>query len=159
MRGPLIIRRAEIDAPEAVAHTSALAAEVAALYDDDDPPLPIPPAEVALGRGAFLIAYLDGQPAGCGALRRISEAGLEHAGEVKRMYVTPAARRRGVGRAILAALEAEARRLGLVRLVLETGDLQPEAIAMYRAAGWFDRARFGEGYTHPLSVFMEKGLA
>ncbi len=59
-------------------------------------------------------------------------------------------------RAILAALEAEGRAIGVTRLLLETGELQPEAIALYRSAGFSDTAPFGASY--PLSVFLEKRL-
>ena len=64
--------------------------------------------------------------------------------EIKRMYVDPSARGRGVGRQILDALEAEARRLGARRIVLETGPRQPEAIALYARAGFAEIPLFGE---------------
>jgi GNAT superfamily N-acetyltransferase len=74
------------------------------------------------------------------------------------MYVAPEERGRGVGRALLAALEAAARALGLSRLVLETGDRQREAIALYRRAGFRDIPPFGEYVGSPLSVCMGKEL-
>ena len=110
--------------------------------------------EVALGRGAFLVATRERRPVGCGAVRRIEE----QTGEIKRMYVTPEERGHGVGRALLAALEAEARALGLSRLVLETGVRQQEAIALYRRAGFLDAAPFGEYVSSPLSLCMAKDL-
>jgi len=110
--------------------------------------------EVTPGRGSFLVAYEEAVPIGCGAVRRI-EAGVA---EVKRMYVAPAVRGRGVGRALLAALEAEARDLGATRLVLDTGPRQPEAIALYERAGFVHIEAFGEYEDHPLSVFMGKDL-
>jgi GNAT superfamily N-acetyltransferase len=79
-------------------------------------------------------------------------------GEIKRMYVLPDARNRGVGRAIVAVLEAEARRLGVRRLVLETGERQPEAIALYSRAGFQQIPLFGEYIGSPLSVCMAKTL-
>jgi GNAT superfamily N-acetyltransferase len=116
--------------------------------------LPLTADEVAPGRGAFLIAYIDGEAAGCGAVRRIEDG----AAEIKRMYVRPAARGRGVGTAILAALEAEARGLGVSRLVLETGERQPEAIALYRRAAFARIPPFGGYDDSPESVFMGKEL-
>ena len=113
--------------------------------------------EVAEGRGAFFVAYIDGQPVGCGAVRRIEPT----VAEIKRMYVAPAARGRGVGRRILVELEAEARQLGVRRLVLETGPRQPEAIALYARAGFVEIPLFGEylNTPHPeLSVCMAKDL-
>jgi GNAT superfamily N-acetyltransferase len=77
------------------------------------------------------------------------------------MYVAPTARGLGVGRQILNALEAEARRLGARRLVLETGPRQPEALALYAHAGFTQIPLFGEylDTPHPdLSVCMAKDL-
>jgi GNAT superfamily N-acetyltransferase len=110
--------------------------------------------EVAAGRGAFFIATADGEPVGCGAVRRLDE----QTGEIKRMYVVPAARGRGVARRVLEALEAEAAALGLRRLVLETGARQVEAIALYQRAGFVEIERFGEYVESPLSLCMAKEL-
>ena len=77
------------------------------------------------------------------------------------MYVAPTARGKGIGRTILRELEAEARRLGACRLVLETGPRQPEAIAVYERAGFVRIPLFGEylNTPHPdLSVCMAKDL-
>lgn len=157
---PITTRRVAVDAPEAVALQRAMAAEVAARYEDDSPPpwAALDPAEVAPGRGTFLLAEEGGRVLGCGALRRLSEPGLEDVAEVKRMYVVPEGRGHGVARVVLDALEAEARALGVVRMILETGDGQPEAIALYTRAGFEVIPRFGEAWTHPLSVFMGKRL-
>jgi GNAT superfamily N-acetyltransferase len=110
--------------------------------------------EVAEGRGAFLVAYLGSTPAGCGAVRAIGGG----VGEIKRMYVSPAVRGRGVGLAVLDALEAEARRLGMRRLVLETGVRQREALALYRRVGYSPIPAFGEYLDSPLSVCLGKDL-
>lgn len=113
------------------------------------------PQEVEEGRGAFLIAYVDGVHVGCGAMRKLDEA----TAELKRMYVRPSHRGRGVGGAILAALEAEARKLGVKRVVLETGVRQHEALAMYRGAGYVTIEPYADEYfDSPLSVCMEKRL-
>ncbi len=87
-------------------------------------------------------------------VRRIDE----HVAEIKRMFVTPAARGHGVGRVLLRALEAEARRLGVNRLVLETGTRQPEALGLYETAGFSTISPFGEYVGSPLSVCMAKDL-
>lgn len=111
--------------------------------------------EVAPGRGAFLVVYQDGTPVGCGALRRIDG----ETGELKRMYVAPAARGMGLGRRLLDALEAEARALGLRRLVLETGTRQHAAIALYRATGFEPIPLYGEYLSSPeTSVCLGKEL-
>lgn len=107
----------------------------------------------------FFVARLDGEPAGCG--------GVAFAGglaEVKRVYVRPSARSRGVARAILARLEAEVRARGMGRLVLETGDVLHAAIRFYERAGFRCCAAFGAYATMPpgaieRSVFFEKWIA
>jgi GNAT superfamily N-acetyltransferase len=78
--------------------------------------------------------------------------------EIKRMYVAPEVRGRGVGRQLLVSLEAEARRLGISRLVLETGPRQPEALALYRGAGYVEIPLFGEYIGAEFSVCMAKDL-
>ena len=103
----------------------------------------------------FLVARRAGEALGCGALRIDAEGSY---GEVKRMFVLPRARRLKLGRRILDRLEAEARREGLGCLRLETGIHQPEALGLYRAAGFVERGPFGEYGPDPLSVFMEKRL-
>jgi uncharacterized protein (DUF952 family)/N-acetylglutamate synthase-like GNAT family acetyltransferase len=82
--------------------------------------------------GDFLVGWLDGEPVACGGLRRHDE----HRGEIRRMYVVPAARSRGVGRALLAAVEGAAARLGYPVVVLDTGPKQPHAELLYRSAGY-----------------------
>jgi len=74
------------------------------------------------------------------------------------MYVAPAARGEGLGRAILARIESEAQREGLRVIRLETGNRQTEALSLYRSAGYVDCGPFGEYQPDPLSRFMEKRL-
>lgn len=102
----------------------------------------------------FFVARRDGQALGCGALR-IDPEGW---GELKRMFVSPEARGLELGRRLLDRIEEEARRerLGYVRL--ETGIHQPEALGLYRSAGYLEREAFGGYKPDPLSVFMEKRL-
>ena len=69
---------------------------------------------------------------GCGATKRLDE----NTAEVKRLYVDPTTRARGVGRRLLAALEDRARETGLAGTRLDTGDNQPVALALFRAAGY-----------------------
>jgi len=114
----------------------------------------IDPEEVAEERGAFLVAYAGGEALGCGAIRRIDP----ETAEIKRMYVEPSARGRGVGRTLLVDLETEGRRLGVKRIVLETGERQLEALALYGQAGFARIPAFGEYVGFPLSVCMGKEL-
>lgn len=102
----------------------------------------------------FFVARRDGRALGCGALR-IDPTGY---GEVKRMFVSPEARGLKLGRRLLDRIEEEARREGLGCLRLETGIHQPEALGLYRSAGYAERDAFGEYSPDSLSVFMEKSL-
>lgn len=132
-----------------------LDAELAERYPDPaDNHLALDQAEVAEAHGVFLIARLTGEPVGCGALRRIGPG----IGEIKRMYVAPASRGYGVGRRLLSELERYGRRLGLNRLVLETGERQPEAIGLYERAGFARIDRFGPYLHSPASVCLGKDL-
>lgn len=101
----------------------------------------------------LFVARREGAPLACGALRIATGYG-----EVKRMYVVPAARGEGLGRAILARIESEARRQGLAVMRLETGVRQAEALALYTSAGYVDCGPFGEYPADPLSRFLEKRL-
>jgi len=102
----------------------------------------------------FFVGRRDGEALGCIALR-VDPAGW---GEVKRLYVSPRARGLGLGRQLLDALEAQARRERLALLRLETGIHQPEALGLFRAAGFHEIPAFGAYAPDPLSVFMEKTL-
>ena len=99
----------------------------------------------------------DGEALGCGALRALGA----DAAEVKRMYVAPAARGRGIAEALLAELEDAARRRGWTTLRLETGPRQPEAIGLYSGAGYRPIAAFGAYVDAPDaedSLFFERDL-
>jgi putative acetyltransferase len=133
----------------------ALNAELESIYPEDGANFfRLDPEEVAEGHGAFLVAYLNDKPIGCGAIR-LNEPGVA---EIKRMYVNPAVRGRGVGRQIIDALEAHARQLGAKRIVLETGPRQPDAIAMYERAGFVEIPLYGEYIGSQFSVCMAKDL-
>jgi GNAT superfamily N-acetyltransferase len=99
-----------------------------------DPHELIPPA------GAFLIAYLRGEPAGCGAVKHHPGA----PSELKRMWVAESARGLGIGRRLLAELEACAVRSGASVARLETNRALFEAIAMYRSAGYIEVPAFND---------------
>lgn len=108
-----------------------------------------------------VIAEEDGRPLGCGSYKPFErQAGRtgEKAIELKRMFVTPAARRRGVARAIVAELETWARELGVAAVVLETGTLQHEAIALYERLGFTRIPAFPPYVDMPMSVCMRKPL-
>lgn len=151
----VVIERAALDGPVARALVAALNAELLARYPEEGAThFDLAPEEVAPGRGAFVVAWRDEVAIGCGAVRRIAPA----IAELKRMYVAPVARRAGIAGRVLATLEDEARALGVRRLVLEAGERQPEALALYRRAGFVAIPRFGAYVDSPLSLCMEKAL-
>lgn len=104
----------------------------------------------------LLLSDDDGTVVGCGALRPLGPA----TAELKRMYVTPAARGRGLSRWVLTGLETTARERGWTTLRLETGPLQLEAIALYERSGYRPIAAFGHYVDEPdeWSRYYEKEL-
>ena len=149
------VRREEITGVVAARLILALNAELTARYPEEGANhFRLDPGEVTEGRGAFLVAYVKGEPVGCGAIRRLDA----DAAEIKRMYVEPSARGQGMGRVLLGALVAQGRGLGVKRLVLETGERQSEALALYSGAGFRRIPAFGEYVGSPLSVCMAKEL-
>lgn len=101
-----------------------------------------------------LVAYADGVPAGCGAIRAWEPGYME----VKRMYTRPAMRGRGIASAILAELEKWAAELGCHSCVLETGNRQPEAIALYKKSGYRQIPNYGKYAGVDNSLCFEKKL-
>ncbi len=128
------------DDPDATRLRDAQQVELRDLYGDDD-----------IGHGmagesivAMVLVRVDGVPAACGALRDVSDQQGTGVGELKRMYVLPTHRGRGLSRLVVADLEVRAHALGFGRLILETGVLQPEAIGLYLTSGYHPIENFGE---------------
>jgi GNAT superfamily N-acetyltransferase len=90
--------------------------------------------------GVFLVARLDGRAVGCGGLKRVAP----DLAEIKRLWTDPAARRMGVARKILAALENEARRAGAKTVRLDTNRVLHEAKALYFSLGYREVAPFND---------------
>ena len=158
----LVIEAVPLGDPDAVALIAALDADLAERYagdvdlegEPDYAMLNLLGDDVVPPRGVLLVARLDGEAVGCGALRPHGDG----AAEVKRMYVAPAARGRGVARAILRTLERAGADLGYRRLVLETGIRQQEAMALYESEGWTPIANFGAYRESSLSRSFAKSL-
>ncbi|WP_219838429.1 GNAT family N-acetyltransferase [Paenibacillus sp. R14(2021)] len=102
----------------------------------------------------FVVAYADGSPVGCGAIKEIDEASTE----LKRFYVDPAYRNRGIAGRILRYLEGKAAEKQYTYIRLETGDPQFEAIQFYKKNGYYAIAPYGEYVDCPSSVCFEKKL-
>jgi len=143
------------DSADARRLVAALDAHLASRYSSEQRFGPnLRPEHLEPGLGTFVIARADGVAVGCGAVRRLDETTCE----VKRMYVEPELRGRGVGKTILENLDTAARALGAKRLVLETGIYQGKAIALYRAAGFSQIDCFGEYAHSATSVCFEKQI-
>ncbi len=130
-----------------------LCAEMSARYGA--PPSPFSLGESPVARSVFLVARLNGEAVGCGGLRPWDDS----VAEIKRMYVAPVGRRRGVARRMLAELERNARQLGYGRIRLETGVLQPEAQALYESVGFQRIPAFAPYVGNPSSVCFEKVIS
>jgi len=149
----IFVRSVDPTTPAVADLLAALDAYQTALYPPASAHL-LPAAALAATNATFLGAFVAGELVGCGGY-------VNHAsayGELKRMFVRPAARGLGVGRRLLAALEAHAAEARLAVLRLETGVSQPEALRLYERAGYTRRGPFGAYTADPLSIFMEKRL-
>ena len=142
---PLVeCRTRTLDHPDARRLNAALQQEYVRRYGGEDG-TPIEVTEFVAPRGTFIVGYLDGIALACGGWRA-HDLGPEFAAgdaEVKRMYVDPVVRGRGLSRILLAELEHQAVAAGRRRLVLETGTRQPEAIGLYTSSGYSEIPRFG----------------
>ncbi|QWU14842.1 Acetyltransferase (GNAT) family protein [Paenibacillus sophorae] len=102
----------------------------------------------------FIVAYLNSRPVGCGAIKKLDE---EHV-ELKRFFVEPEFRNKGIARMIMQRLEEEAANQGYKGIKLETGDQQTEAIGFYKKNGYGEIERFGEYADCRSSLCFEKKL-
>ena len=130
-------------------------AEIRAMYPDWTPDVPprLTPEDVAPPKGRWVVAYRDGEPVGCAALKRLDPT----TAEIKRVYVAPEVRGRGVARALLARLEEIARDVGYTKLRLDTGARQPASVALFGSVGYEQIADYNG---NPVaSYWFEKRLA
>lgn len=149
----LRIEPARYDDPDAAKLIAEVQLEYTERYGGPDH-TPVNPDEFAPPLGYFFIGYDADGPVACGGWRSHGEDA-----EIKRMYVSERARRRGYARLILAELERTARDAGHTRIILETGDKQPEAVALYRSAGYTPVTPFGYYAGEPLAIHLGKWLA
>jgi GNAT superfamily N-acetyltransferase len=154
---PGAVRFERCDPEEAPASEllAAMRAELNDVYETfsrlDNPPLA--PAELRAPGGAYVVGYEGAVAVAGGGVRRLSRT----VGEIKRMYVRPAARSRGVAAALLGALERAARSLGYEAVRLDTGPKQVHALRMYRRAGYVEVPPYND---NPFACFWgEKRLS
>ena len=153
------------DGPVAAAFVQDLMVDLNARYaevDDADDPgdedylAEVSAAMVTRPAGVFVVAWVDGAPLACGALKPLDTD--PSVGEIKRMYTRPGGRRQGLGRRILERLEEVAKELGYRRVQLETGLAQPEALALYESHGWTRITPYGHYRDSPQSVCFAKDV-
>jgi GNAT superfamily N-acetyltransferase len=156
------IRPVPFDHPDAVKLNDEVQAEYDLRYGDGGDATPLDPADFRPPNGLYLIAYDGlGVPVATGGWRRQDangEGNLDGDAELKRMFVIEQMRGRGLARRMLAALEEDARAAGRLRMVLETGTKQPEAIALYTSSGYEPCERFGYYRFHEDSRCFAKKL-
>lgn len=149
------IRTVPSDAEPALSLVEAMVSEVSELYGRIDVPgaPSATPADFAPPGGAFLVIFDDdGTAVAGGGVKRLEDGACE----IKRMYVVPQARGRGLASTLLKALENEARALGYTTVRLDTGAKQPAAQAMYERAGYVQIGNFN---ANPFASFWgEKAL-
>ncbi|MFI5844897.1 GNAT family N-acetyltransferase [Catenuloplanes sp. NPDC051500] len=133
------VRAVRYDDPEAKTVLTAALAELASRYGGTGDDTPMDPDEFTPPHGDFLVGFLDGVPVAGAGWR----AHGDEDAELKRMFTAASVRGRGIGRKVLAAIEESARAQGRKRVILEVGDLQPEAIGMYHACGYERIENFG----------------
>jgi GNAT superfamily N-acetyltransferase len=134
----------------------AMRDEIAVMYDglelDGDTMPKAGPAELSPPGGAFIVGWADERPICCGGVKRLDERSCE----IKKMYVVPDVRGRGVARILLDALEVRARELGYEVARLDTGPKQLHARRLYESAGYVEIEDFNG---NPVAAFWgEKQL-
>ncbi len=155
-------RSVPYDHPDVLALISEVQAEYVRRYGGEDT-TPLHETMFVPPDGLFFVGYAEDRPAAMGGWRRHDE---ERDGpvpgklpaELKRMYVAPWARGRGLARALLVEIERTSSAAGCDFMVLEAGRNQPEALALYRSAGYADIAPYGHYSWSDLSVHLGKPL-
>ncbi|MFF4094678.1 GNAT family N-acetyltransferase [Streptomyces sp. NPDC001834] len=159
----MFIHPRPFDHADAVKLNDQVQREYAERYGDGEGDVtPLDPSMFEPPHGLYLLVYDEqGRPVATGGWRsqeRNDEGYADGDAELKRMFVIPEGRGQGLARRILAALEADARAAGRTRMVLETGDKQPEAIALYASSGYTPCEKFGYYRMHDSSLCMAKPL-
>ena len=149
--------------PDVVALTEAVLVHYQELYGGPGDDSPAEAADFEAPTGHFVVGYLEDVPVAMGGWRRLGDRpGLPspNTAEIKRMYVAPSTRGRGLSRVVLAELEASARAAGVDWLVLETGRPQRSAIGLYRASGYMkvDGTPYGHYLDSPDAVHLGRSL-
>jgi len=149
--------------PDVVTLTDQVQAHYRELYGGPGDQSKVEAADFKQPTGHFVVGYVDGVPVAMGGWRRLGDRpGLPspNTAEIKRMYVAPSARGRGLSRIVLTELESSAREARIDWLVLETGQPQTSAVALYRTSGYtdVDGTPYGHYAGHPDAIHLGKSL-
>jgi putative acetyltransferase len=125
-----------VDATRGIFREYAASLNVDLCFQDFERELAQLPGDYAMPQGALLLALVDGEVAGCGALRPLPDADYPNACEMKRLYVRPAFRRFGLGRQLTQALMDRALQAGYSTLLLDTLDDMEAARGLYASLGF-----------------------
>ena len=155
-RAQIVFTPAHVDSGDGATLAQALREEISVMYDgldlDGDSMPRAGAAELSPPGGAFVVGYHNDLPACCGGVKRLDDRRCE----IKKMYVVPRLRGRGVARALLTELEDVGRRLGYVTARLDTGPKQHSARGLYKSEGYLEVPDFNG---NPVAVFWaEKPL-
>jgi GNAT superfamily N-acetyltransferase len=163
-RAGLDVVRVDYGHPDAMLLIEEVQAEYVVRYGGPDV-TPLDPLMFLPPAGSFSVGYLElegrRRPVSSGAWRAHDDVevfGTRRTAEIKRMYVAPAARARGLARVMLAHLERTAAETGFEAMILETGTAQPEAMALYESSGYTPIASFGYYKDEPLNRCYGKSL-
>jgi GNAT superfamily N-acetyltransferase len=159
-RPPIELARVPWDDPDAAALRYAFHLDGSTRYPEfaDVGPYEEFDARNGIGILSTVLARIDGRPVGCASLRATGDGFPEGSGELKKVWVADEARGTGVARALLAAIEDDARAHGLTSVVLQTGIRQPEAVTLYRTAGYRPVPPFAPYADDFLSLCFAKDL-
>jgi GNAT superfamily N-acetyltransferase len=158
--GHLQVRQRALSHPDVEALVADVQAEYTVRYGGPDE-TPLDPSMFDPPAGAFFVGYVEHRALTMGGWRSrpdVTAFGRSAVAELKRMYVVPSARRRGLARLMLGHLEDSARAKGAEVMVLETGVEQPEAIALYLSAGYSPVEAFGHYADSPKSRYLGRPL-
>jgi putative acetyltransferase len=156
---PVALAEEDPNSPDAIALFDEMSAFVLRTYPEDEENGIVPTTTEELAQhGVLVIARVDGEAAGSGALMSHTPVDGAVTMEVKRMLVRPAFRGMGISKRVLAQLEQTARERRVERLVLMCGPRQPEALRLYERSGYARRSAYGNHVDHPLSIFFEKNI-
>jgi len=156
--GKVTVTEADPRSAECVALLDEMEAFTQQTYPEDAGLGIFPPTLDELAEGVLMLARLDGQAVGTGAIVDAEPLDGATTMEVKRMYVREAARGRGVAEQILGALQLTAQARGVRKLALLCGPRQPSALRLYERCGFVRRGAFSTYREDPLCIYFEKTI-